>query len=333
MYNSTLDFRANAAVLVMRPRSLACVLAFNRVAALSHSSEINFTQSANGVFDQFERTATPNGMGGWSGLAPTQEQVDAYEMANGQTPITGYNSDGSPIINPASGYVETGYTATAHPLGYYPSNVRNMYVNREPRFYATVNYNEAVWRGRRVEFMILGRDGRKTGPDYTPTGYLLRKFSDPMVDVVQGRFTLKTWIFFRLGELYLNYAEALNEESGPVADVYKYVNAIRSRAGLPNLAAGLSKEQMREKIRHERRIELAFETHRYFDTHRWKLSEVVDNRNITGMNVESGRFNQDNSYYIRTVIEKRVFEKKHYLWPIPQVEINKVPTLVQNPGW
>ena len=162
----------------------------------------------------------------------------------------------------------------------------------------------------------------------------MKKFSDPNVSIPQNRWVLKEWIYFRLGEQYLNYAEALNESQGAVADVYKYVNAIRARAGLPALPAGLSKDQMREKIWHERRIELAFETHRYFDTHRWKIAEFTDNRDIHGMTYTSGTSLQDNSFYVRRVIERRVFESpKHYLWPVPQVERNKVPGLVQNPGW
>jgi len=298
-----------------------------------NNPEIIYTRTL-GVYSQFEYVTTPNGMGGWSGLSPTQEVVDAYEMNNGEAPITGYNPNGSPIINTASGYQENGYVDKAHPKGYYPARVRNMYVNREPRFYASINFNGQYWRTRQIEFYKEGgRDAQKGGPDYSPTGYLLKKFSDPTVNAVQGIFTLKTWIYFRLGEQYLNYAEALNEAEGPVADVYKYVNAIRERSGLPNLPAGLSKEQMREKIRHERQIELAFETHRYFDTRRWKIAEQTDNREIHGMNISTGNSIQDDRFYERKVVERRVFDVRHYLWPIPQPEIDQNPNLVQNLGW
>lgn len=283
-------------------------------------------------WDWPERCANPNGMGGWAACNPTQEIIDAYEMEDGSVPITGYNADGSPIINAASGYVESGFYTEDHPKGYFLKNIVNMYAKREPRFYASINYNNAFWKTRRLNFTKGGADGAKGGPDYTTTGYMMRKFWDEKgVDILQGRFTNKTWIYYRLGELYLNYAEALNEADGPATDVYTYVNLIRERAGLPELPAGLNQDEMREKIRHERLIELAFETHRYFDCHRWKIAHIVDNREIHGMDINSTASN----FYKRTVIEKRVFESpKHYLWPIHQSEINKAPTIyIQNPGW
>jgi len=126
----------------------------------------------------------------------------------------------------------------------------------------------------------------------------------------------------------------LNEAQGPLPDVYKYVNLIRDRAGLLGLPPGLSQSDMRERIRHERRIELAFETHRYFDAHRWKIAEKIDNANIYGLDVLTDGYNiSSNAFYVRKVVEKRVFEKKHYLWPIQQRELEKNKNLVQNPGW
>ncbi|WP_353129530.1 RagB/SusD family nutrient uptake outer membrane protein [Parapedobacter pyrenivorans] len=295
---------------------------YQELFVIRNNPEILFTREV-GVFSQLEYASNPTGMGGWSGYCPTQELVDAYEMANGL-----------PISDPEAGYVESGYTMDAHPHGYHPAGIRNMYVNREPRFYASINYSGAQWHGRGIEFWPSGLDGRKGGPDFTTTGYLMKKFLDPNVDLIQGRFSSKAWIFFRLGEQYLNYAEALNEVAGPVSDVYHYINAIRDRAGLPPLPENLSKAQMREKIWHERRIELAFETHRYFDCHRWKIAHVTDNQEIHGMNIAAGASLQDDSFYQRTVVEKRVFvAPRHYLWPIPQVEINKNLNLNQNPGW
>lgn len=296
-----------------------------------HNKEVLFARNF-GAFAQIEQVAGPNGMGGWSGLCPTQEIIDAYQMEDGSTPITGYDGSGNPIINSASGYSEVGLSSVSHPKNYFLTNISKMYVNREPRFYASVSYNQSFWRGRRLNFEKGGADGDKGGPDYTTTGYLMRKFLDEGgVDLIQGRYTNKTWIYFRLGELYLNYAEALNEAQGAVADVYKYVEAIRNRAGLPGLASGLSKEEMREAIRHERRIELAFETHRYFDCHRWKIAHITDNGPIHGMDVNKSR----RDFYARTKVEDRVFEApKHYLWPISQNEINKAPSLfIQNPEW
>lgn len=293
------------------------------------NKEIIFAKNV-AIYDQMERAAAPLSLGGWSGLCPTQELVDAYEMADGTTPILGYNADGSPIINSESGYSEEGFTEEADAEGYYPENSFNMFVDREPRFYATVTYSGAYWRGRQIDFRMGAPDGRTGGPDYTTTGYLMRKFLDEDgVDILRGVFVNKTWNYFRLGELYLNYAEALNEASGPVDDVYKYVNLIRKRSGLPGLKAGLSQDEMRQKIRRERQVELALETHRYFDCNRWKISDQV--KAVHGMDIGA----RDNSFFKRTLVEERVFEApKHYLWPFHQDEVNKNPDIfVQNPGW
>src|SRR5690606_21855580 len=263
---------------------------YRQVFTERHNSEVLFARNL-GVHSWQEMAGAPNSEGGWSGLCPLQSLVDAYEMADGSTPITGYGADGEPIINNDSGYKEDGYANDAHPLGYYPAGVRNMYVNRDPRFYATVNYNGAVWRGRQLEFWNSGAEGKSKGGAelYTVNGYLLRKFMDEQnVNIREGRFVLKTWVYFRLAEQYLNYAEALNEAQGPVADVYTYVNAVRERSGMPGLAPGLTQEQMREKIRHERRIELSFETHRYFDTRRWLIAEETNKINLYGMNIHVG---------------------------------------------
>jgi len=300
-----------------------------------HNQEVLFARNL-GVHNWQEMAGAPNSEGGWSGLCPLQELVDSYEMADGSTPITGYQSKGEPIINNASGYQEEGYANEAHPSGYYPSGIRNMYVNREPRFYATVNYNGAMWRGRQLEFWNSGAEGKSKGGAelYSVNGYLLKKFMDEAnVNIREGRFVLKTWIYFRLAEQYLNYAEALNEAQGPVEAVYTHVNAVRERSGLPGLAPGLSKEGMREKIRHERRIELSFETHRYFDTRRWLIAEETNRIDLYGMNIHVGRSLTDDEFYQRTYLKSRVFEKKHYLWPIDQNTINVSPLIVQNPFW
>lgn len=299
-----------------------------------YNKEVLLPRNA-GIHAHFERCANPTGYGGFSIYCPTQELVDDYEMNNGQRPITGYNTDGSPIINPASGYTETGYAATAHPKNYYLAGISNMYVNRDPRFYASINFNGAEWKGRRIEFWFTGVDGRqRAGSDYCISGYLMKKMVSPVSNIPQNIFGLNTWVHYRLGRVYLDYAEALNESEGPVNDVYKYVNAIRDRSEMPPLPEGLSKDEMRESIRHERRIELAFETDRYFDTRRWKIAAGIDSKEIHGMNIQGGNNLQDNIFYKRTVIEKRVFiAPKHYLWPVQIGEIEKNPFLVQNVGW
>lgn len=282
-----------------------------------------------------DKCSFPRALGGWCGYNPTQGHVDAYEMADGSTPITDYNPDGSPVINPASGYTETGFAAEPSPDGRWVAGVSNMYVNREPRFYASINFNGAIFKDHQIELWKTGADGQGVeARDYCTTGYLLRKHADPADDLLRGSVKNKIWSLFRLGEIYLNYAEALNEAEGPVADVYNYINAIRDRSGLPGLPGGLTKEEMREKIRHERRIELAFETHRYFDCHRWMIAEKTESGPVYGMNISAGTSLQDPEYYKRTVIETRVFPyPQYYLFPIFDAEINKIEGLAQNPYW
>lgn len=266
----------------------------------------------------------------------TQNVVDDYEMADGTQPILGYNSDYTPIINPASSYTETGFAAADDPKGNYIAGTSNMYVNREPRFYASIHFSGQPWKNSKgLQFWYKGVDGKLAGGagNFTKTGYLPKKCSDPSFTWVPLHSVLRTWILFRLGEQYLNYAEALNEAQGPVGDVYKYVNLIRDRSGLPGLPTGLSKDEMRERIHHERRIELFYETHRYFDAHRWKIAEQEEGGNILGLNIFAGDNATDPAFFQRVLVEKRVFDKKDYLWPIQQRERDKNPNLVQNYGW
>ncbi len=273
-----------------------------------------------------EYSMTPNGMGGGSNYSPTQELVDSYGMVGtNELPLMldengdpAYDVSGNPTVNLASGYNDY---------------LNNKWVGREPRFYASINYSGAQWRGRALEFWAGGLDGKKSMGTYSRTGYLMRKMSGPDVDLVQQKYKLKSWIFFRLGEQYLNYAEALNEYGGdtPHPDVFKYVNLIRKRAGMPDLPETLTKDEMRIRIRVERKIELAFETHRYFDCKRWRISHIVDNREIHGLNIDVST----DDFYSRKVVEKRVFEyPKHYLFPIPQDDISRSQgALLQSPGW
>ncbi|GAA4315859.1 RagB/SusD family nutrient uptake outer membrane protein [Compostibacter hankyongensis] len=313
------------------------------------NDEVFFTRDDPG-YNNIDAYSEPRGMAGafWPLQSPTQDMVDAYEMADGTRPILGYNADMTPVINPLSGYRETGQAAVE--TKDYVAGTRNMYVGREPRFYASIMFTgqKYKWsapqnRTTPLEFWKLGLDGRPiaSGDNYSKTGYLLKKLTNPAFVMSPKADPIRVWIFFRLGEQYLNYAEALNEAQGPVADVYKYVNLIRDRAGLPGLPPGLSKDAMRDAIHHERRIELAFETHRYFDTRRWMTAASIDDKNIYGLDV-NGVVSADplvpynitsDAFYKRTVLEKRVFDTKDYYWPVPQREIEKNPKLVQNPGW
>ena len=298
----------------------------------------------NGAADHWLNCSDPTSFGCFAIFDPIQELVDAYEMEDGSTPITGYTNNGlTPVINPESGYVEDGFTTDSRD-GRWTVGVSNMYAHREPRFYASINFAGGIWKTSRAsnwtqphvnEFWFYGIDGKNNaGSDYCKTGYLMKKLHYPNRVPWQSTPN-QVWIYFRLGEIYLNYAEALNEYSGPVKDVYDYVDAIRARAALPGLKSGLSKEQMRERIHHERRIELAFEVHRWFDVRRWMEGETQGGP-IHSMNIWEGSSQQDPAFYKRILVEDRVFETpKHYFYPIPQSEVDKNAKhlLVQNLGW
>lgn len=260
-----------------------------------------------------------------TGVTPTQELVDAYEMqATGEPVVIGYE-DGDhlkPIYNPISGY-----------------DPQNPYVGRDPRFYATVWYNGALYdningKVHTIETFVGGKDQLlKTPPNTknTHTGYYLRKYLDPKIQASQGHTT--SWKKIRLAELYLNYAEAENELNGPVPAVYSAVNMVRNRVNMPDLPTGLSKEKMRERIRNERRVELAFEEHRFWDVRRWKILHQTD-KLITGMEIRKDQANQFT--YSRFVVSRReAWDTRYLLFPIPISDASSILDLSknQNPGW
>ncbi len=279
----------------------------------------------------WQRASTPRSVGGYSSTGPPQWMVDSYFMANGHKPITGYNSDGSPIINAASNYTETGFSTVKG-----VANVSNMYANREPRFYANVNYNRAPWINRAttiIETNFSGESGGSASWDYSKTGYFNRKNVAPAYDPILTNNPSRPYLMMRYAEIILNYVEALYEVDSSHPDILLYLNMIRERAGIAKYGSAINEvpvpTDLREAIRHERKIELAFEHHRYFDTRRWKIAEQTDNGNFWGMNVTKNL----PEFYKRTIFETRVFRKSFYLFPIPQTEINKNKNLVQNPYW
>ena len=311
-------------------------------------------------YERYEEHATPRGSGGNGGLGITQSLVDAFYMENGLPPISGYNADGSPVINAASGYDESGFssddevrtnTKWNESKGVGIVTLRetyNMYCNREPRFYVSVLYDNAFYRvsNRRVNFMSATSDGGPTH-DAPQNGYLLRKKVDPNHDVSKNPkvFTYRPAILYRLGEAYLNYAEALNRTDPNNSEILYYVNLIRERAGIPTYGSGAgqitppaSQDEMFEAICRERRVELNCENGiRYNDLRRWLKAEKELNRDFRGMNFSGTKrtYNAEDpkSFYVRKTYQTRKFSKKCYWFPVYHEEILKDPTLVQAPFW
>ncbi|TDQ77286.1 RagB/SusD family nutrient uptake outer membrane protein [Sphingobacterium yanglingense] len=253
----------------------------------------------------YDQNNTPAGYGGKGINCPTQDIVDSYEMANGLR-----------IEEAGSGY-----------------DPANPYKNRDPRFAKSILFNGADFKDRAVETFTGGKDLPRTNP--TPTGYYIRKFMDEKFDFNKDKnFGSSTnWVIMRYGEVLLNFAEATNEADGPSVAVYDAVNAIRKRVGMPAIPNGLNKEQMRDRIRHERRIELAFEDDiRYQDLKRWKLATDILNKSVKGVTITKGT-NGVISYKEKNA-GSRAFEERNYWFPIPLVEMGVNPNLKpQNPGW
>lgn len=251
----------------------------------------------------------PNGYGGWGGNTPMQNLVDDYEMADGSR--FDWNN---------------------------PTEKANPYQNRDPRFYASILYNGAPYRTRTVETFLPGGKDSKDGNgnwNTSPTGYYVRKYineGNPIENPNQTAY--QPWKYLRYAEVLLNYAEAQNEAIGPDGTVYDAVNAIRARAGMPELPKGLSTDSMRSRIRNERRIELAFEEHRYFDVRRWKIAETTEN--IPAYGILPSKQTDGSIVYTRIIaLANRKFDKlKNYWAPIPQSEINSSgKKLSQNDGY
>lgn len=261
---------------------------------------------------------------GAGGLSATQEMVDAYFMANGKS-----------ITDPDSGYQQDGFSDFQAPFDFEQRSTFNQWVNREPRFYVGITYNNSLWLNRNYGNIITttwygGNSGRQAGTnDYPPTGYIVRK------NIPESGTYNRSVPMLRLAEIYLDYAEALNEYDSGNPDILEYLNLIRDRAGIPEYgSAGLAipagQNEMREAIRKERRVELAYESVRYFDARRWLTAEEDFSGPFHGLDIDA---RQESEFYDVVVFENRVFDQRHYLWPVPQDEINSNPSLVQNPGW
>ncbi|MCZ8228938.1 MAG: RagB/SusD family nutrient uptake outer membrane protein [Flavobacterium sp.] len=141
--------------------------------------------------------------------------------------------------------------------------------------------------------------------------------------------TNKAWIISRLGEIYLNYAEA-QFKLGNESTAIQYLNLIRRRAGITTPLAGLTGTSLENKIRNERQVELCLEGHRYYDVRRWKIAQITENKPLMGVIITKNSNGTRTFTYKK--VQDRIFKPEHYLLPIPRDEINRTG-LVQNPGY
>lgn len=294
--------------------------------------------------DAFDRRIAPrcekNGLGS---TGVTQELVDAFYMKDG------FPVSATAYLPQSTLYQEEGYGTYKDQNDnfskkYTNVTVSNRYLNREPRFYNTVFFNGRQWpvSCNQVLFYNGGNSGVQEG-QATLTGYMLFKRFNRSVSLtnpgVASQF--RPSIIFRLADFYLMYAEAANEVNPNDARVLKYLNLVRERAGLPDIetlnpAIRGNQELQRAAIQRERQIELATEGQRYFDVRRWMIAdkngEGRQNGYVHGMNVR-GESNDKEDFNRIVEASQIVFNRKMYLYPMPDSEMRKTKNLVQNPGW
>ena len=250
-----------------------------------------------------ERLNYPVGTrGGNSGITPSHNLVDSYEYIGAQT--------------------------------------ANPYVNRDPRMAATIVYNGCEWNGVTDFDQSPGGQFDQKVSGASKTGYYLKKFLHANLNLVEGGSTDHVWPLYRYAEVLLNYAEAMNEAYGPDADPKGYgmtarqaLTEVRNSAStsLPAVTAS-SKGDFRKAVKHERRVELAFEDHRYWDLLRWLDAEEVLNQPIKGAVVR--RNNLGGYQYSFTNVENRVFHKRNYYMPFTRKEVtNSNGAITQNPEY
>lgn len=302
------------------------------------------------------RQVRPGSSYGGGGL--TQNQIDAYGMAeSGRYPITGYEMKGgrlsgaNPVIDVNSGYSEDGFVTFNSPVDATEAETFRMYTGRDPRF-----YRDVVWAGMplkngnpnvmTIEFYTGSGSGPGLSHDYSPAGYLARKFTLATNNPQEAQWGTNNvlWPYLRYAEILLMCAEALNEYDPGNTDILTYVNMVRQRVGVAmppleqaypekNLGTPAGQADMRDLIKRERRVELSFEAgQRYFDIRRWMDAEKTM-FDAWGMNVFAITQAPGSNFWERTLVERRAFSPKNYLYPFPQNEMNFNKELVQNYGW
>lgn len=289
---------------------------------------VKFYLSERGI-NNIARFNAPNGFHCYGGNTPIGQMVDAYEMEDGSK----FSWDN-------------------------PEHAVQPYLQREPRFYASILYDGAYLRPRPVDIqasdplgvvqtgrferwdaennqidIVPGLDTRQSPiEDWngTYTGYYLMKFMNPSVD---GQFEWQDnpWRFIRYTEILLNYAEAclgLGQEE----EARSYINMIRKRAGLPDVTT--SGQELVESYRHERRIELAFENNRFFDVRRWMIGEPAYT-NVQGIDIlyklGPDKVTTTPTYKVIPSVIERAWNSSFYFLPIKLDEMNKNNKLIQNP--
>lgn len=298
---------------------------FNNVFITRKNTEVIFAYQRPVTFDVETNNAPIGYLSGSTAsrgrTSPTQELVDAFTTRKG-LPIT------------------TDLKSPTNPTGYDPNQP---YANRDLRLDKTVFYNGLPWLSRGVETFNGGRDRPGGSVVQTKTGYYMSKFMGNFASGTAYSNQTHNFPIFRYADVLLMFAEAKNEVDGPGTNadsVYNYVRAIRARAKIevgtaPNtygVSSTLTTAQMRDLIRNDRRVEMAFEEQRFWDLRRWKIAENVYNKPLHGMRIT--RTGSALSYQVEELgIPFQFVAPRMYRYAIPFAEISKNTNLTQNEGY
>lgn len=268
-------------------------------------------------FQGAEMFLAPCGFHGWSSFAPSQNLVDAFGTA-----------DGKDITDPTSGY-----------------NPQKPYENRDPRFYSDIIFDGRPYgrpdffkdrytagHSNVAEMYEGGLDSQQGWDTWNAslTRYSFRKYQDTTFNFNVETQTNKFWVISRLGEIYLNYAEAQYHLGN--SDVARhYLDLLRQRTGIAGTLPGsLTGAALLAKIQNERQVELCLEGHRYYDVRRWKIADITENKPLGGVKIVKNADGSKTYTYMK--VQDRVFKPQHYLLPIPREEIRRT-NMPQNPGY
>ncbi|WP_158991662.1 RagB/SusD family nutrient uptake outer membrane protein [Mucilaginibacter sp. L196] len=282
---------------------------YNHIFLDFFNPEVIFSRVYNGTnyedrYNTLYRDLSPNGYNGYSAYNVLEQMVEDFDMNDG-TAFSWSN----------------------------PAEAANPYANRDPRFAVDVLYNGAPFQGRNAQFYEGGLDSKEStlSPwNASKTGYTIHKMVDDTYNFNIQPYSSCQWVAFRYSEILLNYAEA-EAELGNLTTGLTYVNMIRERVGMPDVTSS-GQTDLINKIRHERRIELCFEGHRFFDLRRWGIAQSGNGNGLGIIITPTSPANTSFTYKVDTM-QVRTWQQGFYLYPIPRKELEDDAALKQNPGY
>lgn len=285
----------------------------NLFGATNYNSKEVILIRPTGTSKTFEQLNYPMGVtGGKTSTCPTENLASAFEMKDGRA------------------FDWNDATMKANP-----------YANRDPRFYLTIVHNGMAWPAKTAVDISEGGANGLPKTNATTTGYYLRKYVNNSISFEAGSTTAATqhsWVLFRYAEILLNYAEAMINayddcnytNSTCKMSALTAVNAVRGRNGIkmPAISGSLNATDFLKAVKHERRVEMAFEGQRFWDLRRWK--DLNDSKDIYAVKITK---ENESVNYQKTLLESRAISDKLYFYPIANTERFKNSNLIQNPGW